>query len=98
MKKKPKEPTLQQRAKEWIENPIANWATFPFLPMKRYGDGMECRVLLSPGSGFGKGGKYELLEVNLFSLTDMTEKEIKNLPRITYATVDAMLEDGWLVD
>lgn len=71
------------------------WPAWPFLPLKRRDNSLESKnlaVLCADGKD-----TYTLYHVYLFDLPKSPEGW-KNSPQTTYASIEALLQDGWIVD
>lgn len=76
----------------YLTNPDL-WPLFPRLPIKRWRDSkMECGVVICPTL---EGPTPEPIVIHLGSVyaTDLSEA-----PTIEYATAQATIDDGWVVD
>lgn len=74
--------------KEFIENP-ANWPRWPYLPVKRQGKDPW------PEPGVMIEGHPTVFLINYYQISPEIFKTCKS---ITYASVDDLLADGWIID
>lgn len=81
--------------REFILDP-SRWPAWPALPLRRSIAGR------GPESGILMNGKFTIYIVNMFHLADMTplqvEQVLASCKKYEYASVDALLSDGWQVD
>jgi len=77
----------RERYKKLFTNP-SKWARHPLLPLKRYRE-----QTVPPELGFVVYG-----DVTKVRLGNMFSTDIKNQDSIIYASIDALLDDGWVVD
>jgi hypothetical protein len=76
-----------------------SWPLWPLLPVKRYefgkvGGGPECATLYD--NGVNK--PYQLYHEPVDALLLMSAQQMAQQPTKMYNSVDALLEDGWVVD
>lgn len=76
-----------------IRNPL-RWPCWPWLPLKRRNNSLEDKNL---GILCADGKSLTVYHVYLFDLPK-TKEEFESVPKSEYATHEAMLQDGWIVD
>ncbi len=70
-----------------------SWPQWPYLPVKRYDSSMENNnlgILVD----LLDGKHWTVYHVNLYDIP----QDLRTARRTEYATVDALLADGWVVD
>ena len=77
----------RERDKEMFTTPN-RWARHPILPLKRYRE-----QAVPPELGF-----VLVQDITKVCLGNMYSTDIKNRDFIIYASIDELLDDGWVVD
>jgi hypothetical protein len=77
----------RERDKKMFTTP-SRWARHPILPLKRYKE-----KALPPELGF-----VLIQHITKVLLGNMYQMDIKNRDSIIYASIDELLDDGWVID
>jgi hypothetical protein len=86
---------IEQVTREFLADPN-KWPNWPYLPMKKYpkgGVGNSVLGIVVEGVDL----KSVVYETNLFSLPKTPEGWVA-LPKHEYITLQALMNDGWIVD
>jgi len=81
--------------KDMILSPVS-WPRWPVLPLKR-GD-----VFSNGGTGFLIASREPWSAVYLTNMYELKagpiRPQLENVEKITYSSIDALIDDGWVVD
>lgn len=77
-----------------LKDPM-RWPNWPYLCMKKMGekDPEQFGVIMAM-----EGRMTTIYLINFWSMVDGTDKLTEKTPKIEYKDLDALLNDGWVVD
>jgi hypothetical protein len=92
-------PDKRQRSLQMMQAPN-RWPTWPFLPVLRLlPDGSkQLGVLYDARHASGRMGYSSTVFLQNLFLLPAVEAKLLSGPRCVYDSLDALLDDGWLVD
>lgn len=84
---------------EFIRKP-GEWPVWPYLPVKRKNNSLKDKNLgiLYATEELVKKGKPTVYHLYLFDLPRDKKLSDPSIPKTEYESVEAMLDDGWMVD